>query len=204
MGVCEGGHLYNQSVKCTDIHTDRAQIKLIGNIGTWRSECSLNQGVQSQFWRINLAPPQCSHIIRFTFYNFFWWRRGIKRLTCIFSSRMWIYENRLKNHRNKNLHNFSILKELLVSFFFLNSELAYNVHVWNKGILWNVDRNLKVRNIQKVYSDKIAFIKKYLNLKPIQALLKKKMILSFTNHINLQKSASCSSCHKKFLTHNYF
>lgn len=44
LGVCEGGHLYNQSVKYTDIHTDRAQIKLIGNIGTWRSECSLNQG----------------------------------------------------------------------------------------------------------------------------------------------------------------
>lgn len=72
LGVCEGGHLYNQSVKYTDIHTDRAQIKLIGNIGTLRSECSLNQGVQSQFWRINLAPPQFSHFISFTFYKIFW------------------------------------------------------------------------------------------------------------------------------------
>lgn len=52
-------------------------------------------------------------------------------------------------------------------FFFLNSEPAYDVHVSNKGILWNVDRNLKVRSIQKVYGDKISSIKKYLNLKPI-------------------------------------
>lgn len=81
----------------------------------------------------------------------------------------------MKNHWNENLHNFSIPKELLVScVVFLNSVPAYNVHVSNKGILWNVDGNLKMRNIQKVNGDKISFIKKYLNLKPIQALLKKK------------------------------
>lgn len=100
--ICEGGRLYNPSVKYTDIYTDRGLVKPIRNSGTRWSECSLDQGVQSQFWRFILAPPLFSHCVIFNFYYFyfiFFWKGvvvvdgwgGGYRLRCIFSSRVWIF-----------------------------------------------------------------------------------------------------------------
>lgn len=76
--ICEGGRLYNPSVKYTDIYTDRALVIPIRNSGTRWSECSLDQGVQSQFWRFILAPP-LFFIVLYLPFIIFWWGGGVLR-----------------------------------------------------------------------------------------------------------------------------